>query len=235
MTSGPQSAKLTVFSGPTISEAFMPHPSIEWRPPARKGDLASMARDRARILVFIDGMFLHQPAPTHTEILNVLESGVRLIGSASMGALRAADLGAYGMIGVGVAYRALLNGMITDDAELGVAMSPFSYEALSIPLIEVRRAIAIARPALSEHTARRIFEVARNVHFMERTPEVLAREWTTNCREASGSLLALLRSADCQVKRADAVEAIRFGLKLIDNPDSEYQAPASDLRLYVPR
>lgn len=56
-------------------------------------------------MILIDGQFEDRPAVRHKEILWAMAQGIVFIGAGSMGALRAAELDAFGMIGVGLIYR----------------------------------------------------------------------------------------------------------------------------------
>ena len=99
----PATGELIVFLGPSL-------PSSETRriarctvlPPARQGDIwRALIEHRPRAIALIDGVFESQPSVWHGEILDALDSGVRVFGASSMGALRAAELQAFGMVGVG--------------------------------------------------------------------------------------------------------------------------------------
>ena len=58
----------------------------------------------------IDGYFDGVPAVAHKEILWALDQGIRVLGAASMGALRAAELAPFGMEGVGAIWRDYADG-----------------------------------------------------------------------------------------------------------------------------
>ena len=58
-----------------------------------------------RRIGIVDGLFGNFPAVWHKEILFAIASGVEVSGAASMGALRAAELSRFGMIGSGRIYR----------------------------------------------------------------------------------------------------------------------------------
>src|SRR5215471_16759549 len=70
-------------------------------PPAAQGDVYHLARSRPRAIGIIDGYFDGMPAVWHKEILWALTQGIHVFGSASMGALRAAELHEFGMRGIG--------------------------------------------------------------------------------------------------------------------------------------
>ena len=90
-----------------------PGPCCRRRPtagPARLGDVYRACQRRPAALLIIDGLFDQQLAVWHKEILWALAQGVRVYGAASMGALRAAELAAFGMVGVGAIFQAFSQG-----------------------------------------------------------------------------------------------------------------------------
>jgi hypothetical protein len=102
--------------------------------------------DEPRVLAIIDGYFERMPSVWHKEILFALSRRVHVLGGASMGALRAAELDRFGMVGVGVAYQAFSSGALTDDDEVAVVHGPADtgYWPLSEALIDLRGRIAWA-------------------------------------------------------------------------------------------
>ena len=66
-----------------------------------QGDVYRATLDQVQTIAIIDGYFDRVPAVWHKEILWALNMGIRVIGAASMGAIRAAELAPFGMEGVG--------------------------------------------------------------------------------------------------------------------------------------
>src|SRR5204862_4628809 len=89
-------------------------------PPARQGDVWRALGLRPRAIALIDGVFEAQPSIWHREILDALDAGVPVVGGASMGALRAAELRTLGMTGVGRIFRWYRDGAVIDDAEVAL-------------------------------------------------------------------------------------------------------------------
>ena len=97
-----------VFVGPSLAGAHpAPPPGVTLAGPAAAGDLYRAARAGARTIGLADGVFEDRPTVWHKEILWALERGVRVIGAASLGALRAAECAPYGMEGVGRVFEAV--------------------------------------------------------------------------------------------------------------------------------
>jgi hypothetical protein len=92
-----------------------------WRAPAARDDVAmAVLAMRPRAIGLIDGTFATGPAVSHKEILWAMSEGVHVFGSAGMGALRAAELEAVGMEGIGKVFVSLKNRDIEDDDEIAV-------------------------------------------------------------------------------------------------------------------
>jgi len=86
-------AGAVVFLGPTLSapDARTLLPGAVILPPARQGDLYRAVRDlRPASIGLVYGLFLNYAAVWHREILWALDEGVRVLGAASMCALRCA-------------------------------------------------------------------------------------------------------------------------------------------------
>jgi hypothetical protein len=90
-----------VFAGPTIpADEIRAIVDAVCLPPVAHGDVYRVSLERPRAIGIIDGYFERQPAVWHKEILWALNEGIHVFGSASMGALRAAELAPFGMVGV---------------------------------------------------------------------------------------------------------------------------------------
>ena len=64
------------------------------------------------------------PTVWHKEILWAMAQGIHVFGAASIGALRAAELDAFGMRGIGRIYEAFRDGVLEDDDEVAVLHGP---------------------------------------------------------------------------------------------------------------
>lgn len=182
---------LVVFAGPSLTEsearALAPCRVL---PPARQGDVWRALARRPVALALIDGVFESQPSVWHHELLAALGAGVAVFGASSMGALRAAELWPYGMVGVGTIYRWVRDGIIVDDSEVALlhAGAEHGHRALTLPLVNVRHAAGLARAArvLTAGEARALVEEAGRLFYQERTwPAVLeavARRWPARAR-----------------------------------------------------
>jgi hypothetical protein len=197
-----------VFLGPScdLETARALLPCAEFRPPAARGDIARAAADGASVIVLIDGVFLQDCAVGHREVLGVLRSGATVIGASSMGALRAAELDAFGMVGVGEVYRRYSSGELESDDEVALVYDPESGYALSEPLVNVRATLesAVGDGAIAGADAEAVLAAARALYFPERTwPAILRR-----AEVGDGVREILARRPPVDLKRADAIAAL---------------------------
>lgn len=143
-----------VFLGPSLPEsAARALCDAVFLPPARRGDLvAAIEAHRPTTIALVDGYFEQVPAVWHKEILWALAEGIRVAGAASMGALRAAELQAFGMTGVGRIFEAYATGRFApftepfeDDDEVAVAHGPadLGYPSTDA-MVDIRATLARA-------------------------------------------------------------------------------------------
>ncbi len=212
-----------VFLGPSLSEAIArTHLDAVYRPPACRGDVYRAARDlRPAAILIIDGRFHDTAAVWHREILWALAEGVHVLGAASMGALRAAELARFGMRGVGSVYEAYRLGRYApfddpfdDDGEVAVLHAPaeLGSDALSLALVDVRHALATSwRDGLITGPERdALLRDAAALFYADRTPERMAMLIAAGIPDAiaRSQVAARLASAERGIKAADARAAL---------------------------
>jgi len=170
-----------VFVGPTIGpdEASKELDAI-FLPPAAQGDVYRIASEGARAIGIIDGYFENVPAVWHKEILWAMSQGVHVFGAASMGACRAAELQAFGMVGVGQIFELFLHGKLEDDDEVAVAHCPaeFGYRPTSVAMVNIRATLAAARAnaIIAEATCRRLERIAKDLFYPNRRYELVIEQ-----------------------------------------------------------
>jgi hypothetical protein len=183
-------------------------------------------------LVLIDGLFGRQRSPWHKEILTLMAAGHRIIGAASMGALRACELQPYGMIGIGVVFRAYRRGVLVDDGDVAVTHAPaeLGWRQLSVAMVDVLTALGRARRAgaIDHATATLIKDRARAISFKDRS-------WSNildgiSIAEEVGRMLAALPST----KQADALRAINFAMHDPHWPTAPAPPPLTGWERFLP-
>jgi len=195
-----------IFIGPT--GVGMDLTGLEVRPPAQQGDITAAVLDGAKTIVLIDGYFSQNLSPWHKEILFAIENGCRVIGAASLGALRAIECERYGMEKAGVICDWYLDGTCTDDSEVALAHSDEAdgYRHLSVPLVNI---IATAYHLRDERKtvihSDEFINTLKDVFYMERS-------WG-KIKSLSQTLYKLLKENYVNQKQIDAYEAIELAKK----------------------
>jgi len=202
---------IVIFLGPSLDRAEAQRLlEADYRPPAARGDLTRAAEQGARIIGLIDGVFFQESAVGHREILEALRRGARVVGASSMGALRAAELHTLGMEGVGRIFRCYRDGEITSDDEVALVFDPEYHHPLSEPLVNIRWAAtrAAREGIITPDEGDRIVDVARSLYFTDRTYPANVRQAALS-EEAARRFLAFAAAPEQDLKRQDAVEALR--------------------------
>jgi hypothetical protein len=138
------SPRAVIFVGPSLPPALRPAGlAFEWRPPVRQGEVYEAALARPAIIGIIDGYFEVTPTVWHKEILWAMAQGIHVYGSASIGALRAAELHPFGMNGVGRIFEAYRDGILSDDDEVAVLHGPeeLGYPAVTEAMVNIRASL----------------------------------------------------------------------------------------------
>jgi hypothetical protein len=176
----PPPDQVFVFLGPTlpITEArqFL---EATYLPPVSMGDVFGLVDRQPAAIAIIDGLFEQTPAVWHKEILFALSQGIRVFGASSMGALRAAELHAFGMEGVGEIFESFRDEILEDDDEVAVVHGAEAegYRCLSDAMVNIRHGLtqATAAGVISEATSSRLIAEAKSRYYPERSWHGLLR------------------------------------------------------------
>jgi hypothetical protein len=209
--------KACVFTGPTLS----PHEArtvldAVYLPPVSQGDVYRAAQKRPLAIGIIDGYFERVPAVWHKEILWAMSQGIHVFGSASMGALRAAELAPFGMVGVGEIYDDYRTAVIEDDDEVAVVHGPAEtgYQVLSEAMVNIRCTLesAESKGVLTALTRAALERLAKGLFFPERSyPLILARGVECGLPVAELEALRLwLPGGQINRKREDALAMLQM-------------------------
>jgi hypothetical protein len=163
-----------VFLGPSLplaeAEEIL---AADYYPPAARGDIYRIIASGVRTIVLIDGVFHNTRSVWQREILDALGDGIEVFGASSMGALRAAELGAFGMVGHGTIFEWYKDGLIHGDDEVALLHGPkeLEFSALSEPLVNIRRTLqnAVSDRCMSEDQARQLLDHAKRIYYPERS------------------------------------------------------------------
>jgi len=212
---------VAVFLGPSLeratAEALLP---ANYYPPVRMGDVYRLLGTGVKLIAIVDGVF-HETTPVwQREILSALRNGIAVVGGSSMGALRAAELEPFGMIGRGRIFEQFRSGALDGDDEVALLHGDESvgYRALSLPLVNLRHDLerAVASGLVEDAVARGLVAEVKRLHFRERTLPVLRQSAALAGLEAGRRerLLRFIEDEGGDLKRRDAIETLRFGAAL---------------------
>lgn len=202
MTEGKQAM---VFLGPSLpgTAARQILPWAVYRPPARRGDLDAVDPASFDEVFLIDGVMVYEHPPSPSEVYRLVERGVRVVGAASLGALRAVELRTHGVEGVGWVFEEFRSGRVTADDELVARLDPRTGRPVTMFLINLRYAATCLANAgaLPADEAGRFLAAMAALHFEARTLAEIQR---------------LASMAGIARKTLDQLLDARFDVKAID-------------------
>jgi hypothetical protein len=208
--------RICLFVGPSLPAAAVERAlgaadaEVMVRPPVEQGDILRLIEDLPDVIGIIDGQFFHAPAVLHREILLALERGARVLGAASIGALRAAELDGFGMEGIGEIYRLYRTGAIDADDEVAVlhAAAGDGFRPLTEALVNIRHNLRRARRrhVISAGTAARALATLKRLHFTRRTYGAVLAAVPPQDRPV---LAGFLEREGVDLKREDALRLLR--------------------------
>jgi hypothetical protein len=208
---------IVVFVGPTLSpDECRRELDAVYLPPVAQGDVHRAAQEHPRAIAIIDGLFEQVPAVWHKEILWAMAQGIHVFGASSMGALRAAELAAFGMVGVGRIFEAFRDGVLTDDDEVTLvhAGEQQGYKRYADAMVDIRFTLARAeRDGILTRASRdRLLALAKRTHYSERSYAALVERGGEAgvAPEELGRLREWLPGGRVEQKKLDALELLRF-------------------------
>jgi|ERR1051325_1249964 hypothetical protein len=207
---------IIVFTGPTISPAeALQELEATYLPPVSQGDVYRAAVRKPLAIGIIDGYFDRVPAVWHKEILWAMSKGVHVFGAASMGALRAAELAEFGMVGIGTIFEGFRDGLLEDDDEVAVVHAPqeYGFKVLCDAMVNIRQTLqrACCEGVISEATRESLVRIAKGLFYPDRLFSVIlriARERSLSMAELS-ALEGWLPKGRVDQKKEDALAMLR--------------------------
>lgn len=225
--------KPILFVGPTLPRHLIPS-DCDVRPPACCGDLAALLDLCPPAVGLIDGCFEIAPTVWHKELLDLIAHGIPVIGGASLGALRAAELHAMGMAGTGAIFEAYRDRRINRDDAVMVLHAPaeLGHRPLTVALVDMEAALMVA--PLEPGERRQLQRIARRLDFRARTWDLcleLYRQRTGKAASLGAHELAGIGS----VKERDALQLVA-SLRRLPSPRNNPRPPLTSFyRLMLER
>lgn len=204
--------RIIVFLGPSLNpEEALKILNADYRPPVGRDDVIKALQDKPDVIVIIDGVFHQKPAVSHKEILRALKEGVKVIGGASMGALRASELDDFGMIGVGRVYSYYKNGLIEADDDVAVVFNPQTLEQLSEALVTMGYNFRLAanEDLIDEEDFKSLVQTAKSIYYPKRTYRKVLKD-AGIAEDKKEGLERFLDERSIDLKMEDAVEVLKY-------------------------
>ena len=221
-------SKPIIFVGPSLSlQKARKIFDADYRGPAKKGDLLVLSasslislKNQPNAINFvglIDGLFLQDYPPTPIEVFQLLSNkNFRVVGGASIGALRAVELEKFGMVGIGKVFELFKNGTTNADDEVAVTFHPGDGVSIqSEAMIDIRFNLFIAhkKNIITKRTKHIIAQTAKSIYFPYRNYSHVIEETRTKFPELSRELESFssyLNHHRLSLKEIDAIKVIKY-------------------------
>jgi len=237
----PKNSKILVFSGPTLSGMKSYRDNLKgfkFHPPVVCGNLIEAYREGYRTVVLIDGFFESVASVWHKEIMYFIERGGTVVGCSSMGALRAAELERYGMIGYGKIFEQYNSGVLTDDDEVTVAHlgKGQDYQSLTDAMVNIRATIknAVDNGILSEPIGEKIISKAKSEFYKNRSLRVFTEELLNEEPSLAEFSVYLEKNGVIDQKKNDAIELLNNLEDVISNHNKKNDISINGLSASYP-
>jgi hypothetical protein len=207
--------QIVIYVGPSLAvQDARQVLEADYRPPIRRGDIDALMKSAAppRIVGVVDGKFFQSFAISPKEMLPAMEAGITLLGSSSMGALRAVELHPFGMIGVGRIFQMFHSGQLMADDEVAMVFDADNAQALSVPMVNIRVALesATREGIISAESERTLLGLIQAVYFPERTYPMMLKLAEGKVSEPERAALRdYLKTRAPDAKRDDALLLLR--------------------------
>ena len=198
-----------VFLGPTLAQAQAKEIlDAHYLPPVRTGDVYRVAKLKPQAIVIIDGNFDRVPSVWHKEILWAMKEGIHVFGASSMGALRAAELHAFGMEGVGQVFEDFASGKLEDDDEVAVAhmRADEDYQSLSVAMVDIRATLNKAQNEniLTQTLHDNLIQHVKAHHYPQRNYPIIVQYLRQHDADTASTFKTWLRDNVISQKQLDA-------------------------------
>lgn len=208
--------KPIVFGGPSLKIVRSKYPTdFDYRTPIQRNDLHMILKNYSipGCVLITDGIFGNRLAVTPVECMDFIEAGWLLLGSSSIGALRAADCNDMGMIGIGDIFMGYQMGYYHSDADVAVIYQDESYDELTVSMVH---ADSIAKKLVSQDLLtylqyRVIIKNIRKIPWHRRSARKVSKIFDSNLsKEYTDLFLKYIKLPESNPKKNDAILACDY-------------------------
>lgn len=210
----PSRSVIKVYSGLSLKEPDVKRilPGALFAGPIGRDDIRKDVARGIGTIVVVDGRFLQNLAVSPNEMMDAMRCGVRLYGCSSMGALRAAELAPYGMVGHGRIFEFVKATPDFRDDLLGQTFREEPLRALTVPHMDLHFFLRdhAARKRATTEQVEHVLHASASLHFAYRDIGTMREQLHLAHGTAAAPLCALAELAfreACQ-KRLDALATL---------------------------
>lgn len=193
--------------------AFLPDADVA--SPVQRGDVIDDIENKIGCILILDGVFHQSLSVCPSEIMDALRRGIRVFGASSMGALRAAELEPYGMVGIGEVFEYVRESKVFRDDFVGQVfvegLPQIQRESVTWVEFEINLRALLGGGEISSSTCEYLGARYAELHYAERNLETLS-DRIRGERRNSEKLIAVATRALTKMQRPklrDARKALR--------------------------
>ena len=232
--------ELYVYVGPTlqVEKAKGILPNATYLPPIKSGDLFSLSFAKGDVIVIVDGVFELSPTIWHKEIIWAIEKGAIVYGVSSLGAIRAAELKGYGMLGYGQIYKDYLKGKLLDDSEVLVLCDGCSYKPTTIPMVNIRASLKKFSQQIfveeSNLQINQVLQLIKKTNYRYHTREHIIDILENSELELAGEFGAFVKENEMEDQKGnDCAALFRYLASGVKEPDSDPMTKELQTNIYT--
>jgi TfuA protein len=221
-------SKPIIFIGPSLNhDKARKIFQADYRGPAKKGDLLMLSAstfsnsgkepNAINFVGLVDGLFLQDYPPTPIEVYQLLSNkNFRVVGGASIGALRAMELEKFGMVGIGKIFELFRNGTTDADDEVAVTFHQGAGECIqSEAMVDIRFNLFVAcrKKIITERVKRIIARTAKSTYFPHRNYTDIVEQARSRFPEYSKQLDSFsiyINENRLSLKEHDAIKVVEY-------------------------
>ncbi len=175
--------KVLIFAGQSIStlrgisDKFK---NFAFLPPLKHADLiSSVEYYKPDIIGIIDDYCGQSESVWHNEIIYILEKGIKIFGASGVGAIRAAELERFGMVGIGEIFKFYKSLMTSSDEEIvSLFDEKNNYQRITEPLINIRFTLEKLKNKME--IPEDVFYIIKDIYWKERSKDKIISKLKLN-------------------------------------------------------
>lgn len=179
--------------------------------PIKRHDLLRDVKSKYNVVVIIDGYFDQNLSVSCSEVIDALRVGIRVYGSSSMGAYRAAELSDFGMVGHGEVYNYIKsNKLFRDDYLAQVLIKNRHNEITPITQAFIDYHYELEKLKISERDKKWLHKTYKKLHYRERNYRNLSHAIKKSRKRHLLSIAKKITSLKTGQKHKDAKSVLAF-------------------------